>query len=613
MRTNVKWLIGLIIFFFIGTIFVAWGVGGGAADRRNKNYAARVYGRIISVEALNRAEENNRALYRRIYGERFNSKLAKALKLRENALRGLIKRELLIIRAGEMGIMVSDRAVTNNIKTDRNFQTNGRFDMRKYKMVLKYNRLSPEMYEAKIKEDLLSRYLEEIISAQAKVSSQETREAYIQQNETVKAELIKFEGKDFLDRVKVTDRETGDYFSNHKTEFRIPEQRRGVTLLVDPAGLKVSPATERDIEEYYLLNKSDFQVAEQVKASHILFKTADKEKVKAKAEEVLKKIRQGKDFAEMAKKYSEDTTAKDGGDLGYFQRGVMVSEFDRAAFAMKKGEVSDLIKTSFGYHIIKVTDLVEAHIKSLEKSRKDIVSRLREERRLNKAEKLVETCYDQLLSGADIKQVADRNSVKLKEGILKPLNNKSPNRVLASLKLNEISQIIRNPKTNIYKIVKLVEIKESYIPELKEVAAKVELALKREKALSLAGKSAQDFFDKVKGGKKFTELARKLNKKIEETNAFTSTGFITPVGRLAGTDSLFDLKEGDLSLPLKKGNNYYLFKIKKHKRFDEKEFLAQKEIIEERLQREKGSKQVLAWLQKELQSSEIEIQQQVLR
>src|SRR5262249_17876370 len=154
--------------------------------------------------------------------------------------------------------------------------------------------------------------------------------------------------------------EVAAYFDGHKNDFKIPEKRKVRYLLIDMDALRAKIAVPpADVERAYNDNIDQYSTPEQVRASHILLKTEGKDDaaVKAKAEDILKQAKSGADFGELAKKYSEDdSNAKNGGDLDYFTRGKMVPEFDTVAFSLQPGQLSDVVKSPFGYHVIKVTD-----------------------------------------------------------------------------------------------------------------------------------------------------------------------------------------------------------------------------------------------------------------
>src|SRR5205823_9773265 len=183
---------------------------------------------------------------------------------------------------------------------------------------------------------------------------------YRRRNDKVKLSVVSFAADKFRGQVNATDQDVAAYFDGHKNDFKIPEKRKIRYLLIDVDAMRakviVPPA---DVERAYNDNLEQYSTPEQVRASHILLKTEGKDDaaVKAKAEDILKQAKSGADFGELAKKYSEDdSNAKNGGDLDFFGKGRMVPEFDRVAFAMEPGQISDLVKTEYGYHIIKLTD-----------------------------------------------------------------------------------------------------------------------------------------------------------------------------------------------------------------------------------------------------------------
>ena len=193
------------------------------------------------------------------------------------------------------------------------------------------------------------------------VADKDLEQEYRRRNDKIKLAVVSFTADTFRGSVSVSDADVASYFDAHKADFKIPEKRKIRYMLIDIDAMRakvvVPPA---DIERTYNNNIEQYTTPEQVRASHILLKTEGKDDatVKAKAEDVLKQARGGSDFAELAKKFSEDeSSAKNGGDLDYFGRGRMVPEFDQAAFAMQPNQISDLVKTQYGYHIIKVVKL----------------------------------------------------------------------------------------------------------------------------------------------------------------------------------------------------------------------------------------------------------------
>src|SRR6185436_567358 len=216
-----------------------------------------------------------------------------------------------------------------------------------------------------------------------------------------------------------SDAEIASHFEAHKNDFKIPEKRKIRYLLIDIEALRaktIVPAA--DIEREYNNNSEQYTTPEQVRASHVLLKTEGKDDatVKAKAEELLKQAKGGADFAELAKKNSEDEqSAKNGGDLDYFGRGRMVPEFDQAVFAMQPNQISDLVKTQYGYHIIKLMDKKLATTKPLAEVRQQITDQLAYERAQAQAADLAEKLEKQISKPADLDRVAKARGLQVQE------------------------------------------------------------------------------------------------------------------------------------------------------------------------------------------------------
>ena len=194
------------------------------------------------------------------------------------------------------------------------------------------------------------------------VTDAEVAQEYRRRNEKIKLDVVPLTPDAFRSQVKVNDADVAGYFEKHKETYRIGEKRKIRYALVDVEQVRQNVRVpEADIEAFYKQNVAQYSTPEQIRASHILLKTEGKDEsaVKKQADEVAKRAKSGEDFAALAKEFSEDESnnAK-GGDLDYFGRGTMVAEFENAAFGMKAGDISDPIKTSFGFHIIKLVDHV---------------------------------------------------------------------------------------------------------------------------------------------------------------------------------------------------------------------------------------------------------------
>src|SRR5262249_683494 len=220
--------------------------------------------------------------------------------------------------------------------------------------------MTPADFEDTLRKQLTIDKLRASVTDWLSVADKDLEQEYRRRNDKVKLAVVSFTADSFRPQVAVSDADVSSYFAGRAEDFKIPEKRKIRYLLIDIDAMRakvIVPAAE--IERAYNNNIEQYTTPEQVRASHVLLKTEGKDDaaVKAKAEEILKQARAGADFADLAKKNSEDDSNKNnGGDLDYFGRGRMVPEFDQVAFSLEPGKISDVVKTQFGYHIIKVTD-----------------------------------------------------------------------------------------------------------------------------------------------------------------------------------------------------------------------------------------------------------------
>src|SRR5262249_19918731 len=261
-------------------------------------------------------------------------------------------------------------------------------------------------FEDGIRKQLTIEKLRSSLTEWLSVADTDLEQEYRRRNDKVKLAVVTLTADSFRGQVTATDADVASYFDAHKDEFKIPEKRKIRYLLVDIDALRakvVVPAA--DIERAYNNSIEQYSSPEQVRASHILLKTEGKDDaaVKAKAEQLLKQVKAGADFADLAKKNSEDeASAKNGGDLDYFGRGRMVAEFDQAAFSMQPGQISDLVKTQYGYHIIKVIDKKAATTRPLADVRQQIQDQLSYERAQAQAQDLAQSLEKDITKPADL-------------------------------------------------------------------------------------------------------------------------------------------------------------------------------------------------------------------
>jgi peptidyl-prolyl cis-trans isomerase D len=363
--------------------------------------------------------------------------------------------------------------------------------------------------------------------------------------------------------------------------------------------------SDNDVGEYYEAHPEEFQKEKTVEARHILFKVNqdDDEKIQQKARQkalrVLKLAREGKDFAELAKTYSEGPSKDAGGALGAFTRDKMVKPFADTAFALKAGEISDLVKTQFGWHIIKVERVNPEQTDSLRKAQPKIRKKLITMRSKNAAYDRAEEVYNLLFNGEDISKVANEQGVPVKKSAFftrkgPKIDIKDPAQFAAAaleLEKMDISEVKELEEG--YYIIQLLEKKEPKIPPLEGVIAQVKIDLTAQKQDKRAEKNAKSIIEAMEKDDNFTAAAKPFELIVKETGFFKRNEMIPQVGyERAIVTAAFKLsKNNNLSRqPLKGTKGYYIIRLKERKQADTKAFDEKKtEIRQELLQQKKSS------------------------
>jgi peptidyl-prolyl cis-trans isomerase D len=323
--------------------------------------------------------------------------------------------------------------------------------------------------------------------------------------------------------------ELKSFFENNKDKYIIPEKMKFSYVIFDPAKFKKDITIEEEqMKDYYEANQEKFKEPEKVKARHILLKIDQPKKeaeIKKKAMEIYKKAKEGADFAKLASQHSQDPKTKEkGGDLGYFPRGVMVKEFEDVAFGLKPGEISEPIKTQFGFHIIKVEDKKEEGIKDFDSAKPEITKILTEQAAFEKAYEEAMRFVDGISPNMDLGQYAASKGLKLITTNLISRKDKFPIQGLQekqidhlfSLGENEVSDVLT--VQNRYYVFKAIEKVASHNAEFEEVKDQVNQDLKTQKAKELATSDAKKALQLLKEGKSLDDVAKQFKLEIKSSD-----------------------------------------------------------------------------------------------
>jgi peptidyl-prolyl cis-trans isomerase D len=430
-----------------------------------------------------------------------------------------------------------------------------------------------------------------------RVTDSEADEEYRRRNEKVKLDLAVFTANQFRSKVQATDAELQARYDANQEAYRQPEKRRVRFLAIDQDGLKRNmTATPEEVAARYQQNIAMYETPEQVRASHILFKTEGKDDaaVKKTAEGVLKQVKAGQDFAKLAKQYSDDGSKDQGGDLDFFGRGRMVKEFDETAFSMKPGQISDLVKTEFGYHIIKVTDRRDKATRTLADVKAVLEDQIKSEKAQREGDRLRSEVAGEIDDPSDLDRVARARGWTVGDSGLfsreEPLAGLGYAPAVSSEAFNLETGRVSAPLQTAqgWAWITLVETRAAAIPPLADVKEKVRDDVLRLKAIDLAKAKAEEVARAARTN--FTGAAKAAGVDVKTTELITRGQALPEVGvNKAVEDAVFALKVNEATGPVTTDNAVVVARVKERTDINVADMASAREGIRgELLQRRRG-------------------------
>jgi len=519
------------IVVIIALVFIFWGVGT-QLRRGSREAALVVNGEEISFQQFQQAYDG---AYQRLsdqFGGNVPKGLAETLGVKQQVIQQLIQTTLLRQGAEQMGLLVSSQEIQEIIKNMVQFQDKGSFDIDRYKSVLAANRMAPTKFEASMKFDKLSEVASREIGSFASVATDfEIQQIYSRQNEKIAVKFVKISPEQFVDKVTIDDKAMEAWFETVKDNYKTNPQikLKYLTFTYGDIARKVT-VDEAKIEEYYQQNLDKYQVPEQRHARHILFKvnqddSEQRRKEQAqKAEEVLKLARSGDDFATLARQYSEGPTKDSGGDLGFFSKAQMVPAFSQAVFSMKPGQISDVVETQFGYHIIQLEEIKPARTKPLSEVKAEITSTLQQKEAESLAFQLANNAYEAIIgAGSLAKYTEEHPDVAIEQTGFFSQSNAPDDLKLDSelldkafaLNKGELSSLIKGQSG--YAIFFVEDRQEPVVPAFAAIKDTLVQDYRKAEAKSLAEKAAEQMLSSLREGKDFTKLAEEMGLTVSES------------------------------------------------------------------------------------------------
>lgn len=616
-----SWLIKILLGAIV-IVFVFWGVGSFRSQRGGR--VALVNGDQITLDEYRETYNNLLEQLRRRFGNNLDEDMLKQLQVKRQALNQLIDNKLWVQESKRLKFRVSDKELAEAISNITAFQRAGMFDSRLYRDILDRLRMTPEAFEAAQKNAMLIDKLRTLITSSAKISNQEALEWYNWVNASVNIDYVFFDPNRYK-TIHPSDEEIKTFFENHKEKYKTDAMVKVRYLNFNPDAFRSKVTlSDEEVREYYDENLETFNIPKTVEARHILLKVnqdADPEtvkKTKDRANQILKLVNEGNDFAKLAKQYSEGPTRDKGGYLGKFKKEAMVKPFADMAFSLKAGEISEPVRTRFGWHLIKVEKINEASVTSFDDAKKNIRKKLTDDMAKSLAYDEAETVSDDAFEGEDLINAAKERNMKIlttdffsSKGPIKGINNPSK---FASVAFNLTDMEISNVQEfeNGYYILQLVDKIQPKIPAFDKVKEKVRLELIKEKQDEKAKADSETLLAASKNGKTMLTESKKFNLTPKTTGFFKRNGSIPEIGFERDIVKVAFQLTDKKQLPenvLKSSKGYYVIQYKDRKISDPENFNKEKEEIKNRLLAQKKSSIFNALLAQIKSRSEITIKE----
>ena len=552
-----------VIILFLGIIVVTFAlfVGSGKFRDQGAGDIAEINGESISQREF--AIQYERALerYRQMFKGSLTPEMIKGLNIRGSLLEELIQKKLMLQEARSLGLTATDDDLAEQLALAPEFQVGGRFSKDRYLQILQSNRLLPAEFEEEQRDQLTIQRLYSVLVDSVHVSDAEVRDRYKIDQEKINLSYIKLPVSNFTSQVKLTDNDINKYYERNKESLKQPLKIQVEYVTYPYERFEPSEQiSQKEIEEYYQANRDDkFHHPKEVKLRYISVKlepgadAAQKKTVQTRAEGIVKEARSGKDFADLAKRFSEDPTASKGGDLGWIAAGQLPAPIEKTIFALAKGAVSDPVETPAGFQIFKAEDLKEEKTESLKEATPEIIKSLKVERAKKEAAKIADRDREKALSGADLSKLAQESGVKVAvsnwlaagETLPEIGENQEFYKNAFALAPKDVSPVIEGK--NAYYLLRLKERKEPATPPLASVRDQIAKNLTESKAYELALQKGNSLLEQLRKEKDISKLAQTGDSKIEETGWFPRSAQQLPkIGELA------ELKGGPIILSAQK-------------------------------------------------------------
>jgi peptidyl-prolyl cis-trans isomerase D len=520
----------------------------------------------------------------------------------------LITRKALLTEAQHMGLRATPDDVRDELQHGRyaaTFFPGGNFiGQQEYENLLQGANLTPAKFEEEVGHDVLLTKLQALISDGASVSETAIRDQFVKQNSKVKFDYAVLKQDDLRKALHPSDQELQAYYNIHKAGYTnsIPEKRKVKYAVIESSKAAASvQVTQDDLRTYYEAHREQYRGVEQTKVSHIWIKMPaagadgkvdDKAMAEAqhRADDLLKQIKGGAKFDDLAKKYSEDPgSANVGGSLGWIGRGQATPEFEKVAFSLPKGQISDVVKSSDGFHIIRVDDKQDAHVKSLDEVKAEIEPVLKQQKAQQAAQKQAEDMLKAaraqgLDAAAATAGVPVVTSDFFSRKDMLPGLGPATQFMDAVFSATEKSPPDVAPASQGIVVFQLLGVKPPATPTFEEIRSRVEEEFKNEQSSSLLSKKIQELSDRAKSEHDLKRAAKELGATMKTSDLVLPDGQVPDVGSMTGQAAVaFTMKTGEISGPISSGADAVVIQILDNQKPDETEFASKRDQIRDSL------------------------------
>jgi peptidyl-prolyl cis-trans isomerase D len=520
----------------------------------------------------------------------------------ERAAQTLISRKALVAEADRLGLRVTDDEARDELEHgmySSTFFPGGKFvGQQQYENILQNADLSVSTFEQGLRDQILLDKLRNLITGSALVTDDDVRREFAKQNTKVKFDYAVLRKDDLLKQINPNEAELKAFYERNKATYNnsIPEKRKVRYVVLDSAKIEAGVSVSReDLQAYYDQHRDDYRVPEQVNVSHILIKIplpgpdgkADPkgvEEARKKAEDVLKQLKAGENFGELAKKYSEDPgSGKSGGSLGWIGKGRTVPEFEQTAFSLAKGETSGLVQSSYGFHIIRLDDKQAAHVKTLDEVKDQIEGSIRQQKAAQAAASQVNGLLSQARS-AGLDKAATAKGLNVISTDFVSRTDSLPGIGSAPQFMSAVfGQAEKAPPDQVqvaqgYAIFEVLAVKPASTPTFEEIRSRVEEEFRNERVAALLTQKTQELSDRAKAGHDLKKAAKEAGATIKTSDFVLPDGQVPDIGSMSGGASVaFSLKVMEISGPITNGNTGVVLSVTEKQEPTPQDFEAKKD------------------------------------